>query len=205
MRVADLGSGAGAASLSLAWRSPGALVFAVEREPSLLALLNYNITTNGFVGRVTPVHADVRKVGQSDLGGSADLIMINPPYLAEGSFTPSKNAIRAVANNEGDTPLTEWIAAARRLSRNKTKLVLIHRADRLADILAEIGPSFGDIHVHPLWPCAGEAAKRVIITAVFGSKAPFSLDPGLILHRPDGAFTPETEAILRHGERLLIV
>jgi len=204
-QIADLGSGAGAASLALAWRCPGVRITAVERENSLLGLLDHNISANGFVGRIGPVRADIREVGPSNVGGPVDLVMINPPYLAQGAFSPSQNEMRAVANSEGDTPLAEWIAAARRLAKSKTRLVMIHRADRLVDILAVLGPSFGDIHVHPLWPRIGEKAKRVIVSAVFGSKAPFCLTAGLTLHGPDGSFTSEANAILQDGGRLLIV
>lgn len=205
MRVADLGSGAGAASLALAWRCPGAKVIAIEREASLLALQERNIRANGFTGRIEPVRADIRSVGTSDIGGAVDIVMINPPYLADGRYSVSEYNGRAAANSEGDTPLTDWVAAARRLAKPKALFAMIHRADRLADILAELGASAGDIHVFPLWPRAGQIAKRVIVTARFGSRAPFCLTAGLSLHTADGSFTDEADSILRDGKRLLIV
>ncbi len=205
MRIADLGSGAGAASLALAWRCPGAKIIAIEREASLLALQQKNIEANGFVGRIEAVRADIRSVGTTDIGGAVDIVMINPPYLADGRYSKSDHAGRAVANSEGDTPLADWVTAARRLAKPNALFVMIHRADRLADIVAELGPSAGGIHVFPLWPRSGEAAKRIIVAAQFGSRAPFNLMSGLCLHTAEGSFTEEINAVLRDGQRLLIV
>jgi hypothetical protein len=56
--------------------------------------------------------------------------------------------------------------------------------------------------VVPLWPHAGEPAKRVIVTAVKGSRAPSTLSAGLVLHRPGGGYTAEAEAVLRDGAGL---
>jgi tRNA1(Val) A37 N6-methylase TrmN6 len=46
------------------------------------------------------------------------------------------------------------------------------------------------------------AAKRVILLARKGSRAPFALLPGLVLHEADGRYTAETDAILRGGDAL---
>jgi tRNA1(Val) A37 N6-methylase TrmN6 len=56
--------------------------------------------------------------------------------------------------------------------------------------------------VLPLWPGEGKAAKRVIVAGRKGSAAPLALRPGLVLHRPDGAYTREAETILRGGAAL---
>jgi tRNA1Val (adenine37-N6)-methyltransferase len=60
------------------------------------------------------------------------------------------------------------------------------------------------ISVLPLWPKAGEPAKRVIVQVCRASRAPFLLLPGLVLHQQDGASTPEAEAVLRRGAALAL-
>jgi len=55
------------------------------------------------------------------------------------------------------------------------------------------------ITVFPLWPRAGVAAKRVILQVRHGSRAPLQLLSGLVLHREDGSYTPEADAVLRDG------
>jgi tRNA1(Val) A37 N6-methylase TrmN6 len=60
----------------------------------------------------------------------------------------------------------------------------------------------GGIAVFPLWPRAGEAAKRVLVQARQGLGTPLKLSAGLVLHEKDGVFTEAAEAILRRGGEL---
>ena len=78
----------------------------------------------------------------------------------------------------------------------------ILRADRLGEALAAL-PQQGVI-IHPLWPKAGEPAKRVIVQVRKASRAPFILLPGIVLHRDDGASTAEAEDVLRRGATLAL-
>lgn len=198
-RAVELGCGAGAASLALARRCPGTAIAAIDRDAAMLGYLRKNITANGLAPRITAIEADIRSVSTVQTGGQADLVLANPPFLEEGRFTQSENPSRRAANSEGDSPLADWVAAARRLSAPKAGLVIIHRADRLADLMAALTPAYGGIDIIPLWPKAGLAAKRVILRATLGSGAPMCLSPGLVLHKADGGYTSQAEAILRHG------
>ena len=81
--------------------------------------------------------------------------------------------------------------------------LMIHRADRLGDILAGLAPKAGSIRIRPIQPFADEPAKRVLVRAIRGGRAPLVLAPALVLHdRSDAKHTPEAEAILR-GEAAL--
>jgi tRNA1Val (adenine37-N6)-methyltransferase len=56
--------------------------------------------------------------------------------------------------------------------------------------------------VVPLWPRLGAPAKRIIVMATKGSRAPLTLTAGLVLHRADGGYTAEADAVLRDGAGL---
>jgi tRNA1(Val) A37 N6-methylase TrmN6 len=76
----------------------------------------------------------------------------------------------------------------------------ILRADRMNEALTALGER--GVTVFPLWPRAGEAAKRILIRAVKGSRAPFALLPGLVLHEAGSNYTRAANAILRDGHAL---
>ena len=82
------------------------------------------------------------------------------------------------------------------------RLVMIHRADALAEVLAAIGGRFGALRVLPMHPRAGDPAHRIIVTGRKGSRAPLHLLPGLVLHGAGNAFLPAVGAVLRDGEAL---
>jgi tRNA1Val (adenine37-N6)-methyltransferase len=53
------------------------------------------------------------------------------------------------------------------------------------------------VNIFPFWPRTGMAAKRIILQARKGSRAPMGLLAGLALHEADGRYTAQAEAILR--------
>ena len=81
-------------------------------------------------------------------------------------------------------------------------LTAILRADRMGEALSELGED--GVTIFPLWPRAGEAAKRIIVRAVKGSHAPLAIMPGLVLHEADGKYTRAANAILRDGAPLAL-
>jgi tRNA1(Val) A37 N6-methylase TrmN6 len=80
---------------------------------------------------------------------------------------------------------------------------VIHRADRLDEVLAGLAGRAGAVVVIPLWPKAGEAAKRVVVQARRGARTPLRLAPGVVLHQADGSATPAAQALLRDGQALV--
>ena len=197
----ELGAGAGAAALCLATRCPGMTIHAVEIDPALAALARRNAADNGVADRLTVSVADIAAVGPDALG-RFDAVLFNPPYLLAHGASPSPDPGKRRADIEAPGGLGAWIAAARRMLHPRGQLRLIHRADRLHDILALLAPRFGDIVVLPLWPRAGLPARRILVGARLGARGGSRLTAGLVLHGPDGAFSPEAEAVLRQGAGL---
>ena len=56
--------------------------------------------------------------------------------------------------------------------REGGSITVIHRADRLADILALLAPKAGSAQVRPVLPFADQPAKRVLVRAIKSGKAP---------------------------------
>ena len=206
-RVIEAGCGAGGALLAAAARRPGARFVGVERDPAALALALENIALNGMGDRVEAVAGDVA-LRFSGLGLPVfDSALANPPFFDDAG------AIRGPADERrgawmADDGLEAWIAFLSKAVREGGSITLIHRADRLADILALLAPKAGSAQVRPIQPFIDQPAKRVLVRAIKTGKAPMRLLPPLILHdRPPereggGKHTAETEAILR-GEAAL--
>ena len=128
-----------------------------------------------------------------------DHVFVNPPFHGEGQLPP--DADRARALNDGGQ-LTDWLKLGLQRTVSGGYFTAILRADRLPEALAAL-PVAG-VTMLPLWPRAGEAAKRVLLQARKGSGAAFAFLPGLVLHDSSGAYTPEANAILRGGAALAL-
>jgi len=200
-RVLDAGCGSGAAALCLARRVAGVRVVGIDQTGEAVALATENATRNGFADNVTFTTGDIL-APPGDLAASFDHVMANPPHLEAARAVPSPEAGRRAARIEGPARLIHWIEFGRARVRPHGTLTLVHRAERLADLLACLGGFAGGIVVFPLWPGGAKPAKRVIVRAEVGSAKPLRLAPGMVLHASDGAYTREAEAILRHGAAL---
>jgi tRNA1(Val) A37 N6-methylase TrmN6 len=183
-RVLDMGGGVGAACLCLLARCPDTKLVLWEIDPKIAALARENAVLNG----VEPyVSVETRPVARTQ--SEFDQVMCNPPYHG-GRSSDTRATTRGLATVEADLPL--WIDSAASALRHRGKLTLIFRADRLDSLLAVLTPKFGGITICPLWPREGEAARRVLIRAIKGSRAPLTLGSGLALHAERGYSTAAT-------------
>ncbi len=203
--VLDAGAGTGAASLCLATRVPACRIVGLEIQPALQRLAGDNATQNGLERRVEMILGDLGRLPAALAGTRFDHVMTNPPYLAALAATASPIRERELANLEQGLDLAGWLAACLRLLEPGGVMTLIHRADRLAAVLAAIDGPLGELVLFPLWPRrADRPARRVLVQGRKGSRGPLTLAPGLVLHDDDGGFSGAAEAILRHGEALLL-
>jgi len=200
-RVLDLGAGAGAAALCLAVRAADCRIDCLEAQDPLARLAAENVTANKLDRRIIVHVGDLRRPPSDLPRNGFDHVMTNPPYVAANASDapPDPSKRKATVDELG---VEAWIEAALKFLKPRGRLTLIHRADRLDALIAALIPRAGEVTVIPLWPRQGEAARRVIVRARKGAKSPAQLLPGLVLHRADGSFTPEAEAILRDGAAL---
>jgi tRNA1(Val) A37 N6-methylase TrmN6 len=193
----ELGAGAGAASLCLAHRVDAGIT-GVEIDDDLVQLANRNAARNGMDDRVTFAAADAFVLPPS-LKRDFDHVFVNPPFHGEGQTSPNADRSRALAD-EGK--LTDWMRLGFQRTVSGGFFTTILRADRLGEALSAL--PLGGISILPLWPRAGDPARRVILQARKGSNAPFILLPGLILHDDTGAYTKAADAVLRCGAALAL-
>ena len=201
-RVLELGCGPGGALLTAAALRPEARFVGLERDEAALQLAVRNVELNGVSGRVEVLPGDAN--GRfSALGMQPfDAALCNPPFFDDPAALRAPHPAKAAAwiAEAGLQAFTGFLLKA---VREGGTITVIHRADRLADLLALLQPKGGSLQVRPVHPHADAPAKRVLVRAVKTGKAPLKLLPPLVLHdRSDGRHTPETEAILR-GEATL--
>ncbi|WP_234990143.1 tRNA1(Val) (adenine(37)-N6)-methyltransferase [Roseivivax lentus] len=204
-RVLDLGCGAGAALFCLATRIPGLLLTGVERQADYAALAMRNAEENGLAARIAT--ADLAALPADLRQERFDHILANPPYWQAEARDAAQDPGREAALCEV-TPLATWIKVAARRLAPAGQLHMVHRAERLPDILTALHGRLGSIELKPLAPRTGRAARLILVRARKGGRAGFRLHAPLILH--DGAqhvadgedYTPAVRAMLRDAAPL---
>src|SRR5207244_13228241 len=129
--------------------------------------------------------------------GAFDHVKANPPFNERGRTTPTPTPGKADATIEGDADLAAWVRFSLAMVRSKGTVTLIHRADRIDALLAQIAGRAGEVVVFPLWAGQGRDASRVLVRARKQIAAPARIASGLVLHEADGRFTTAASAVLR--------
>ena len=195
-RVVEPGCGVGAAMLAAAIRRPGVSFTGVERDPAMLALACRNIEANGLAARVRAESGDV-EAARAGPNAGFDAAICNPPFFDDPTALRGPHPARRGAYL-ADAGLAAWVGWLVAAVRDGGTIVVIHRAERLADLLGLFAAKAGSAQVRPLHPFADAPARRVLVRAVRGGRAPLRLLPPLVVHAPEGGrHTPEAEAILR--------
>ncbi len=209
-RVLDAGSGTGAASLALAARVAGCQVTGLEAQAGMVALADGSAKASGLSGRVSFLVGDLLAPPGGLKPGGFDHVMANPPYLPAGHGNPPPDPAKRAATVEDGAALDDWLGFLSVMVADGGTITLVHRFDRADEVVAGLRKTAGDVVVFPLWQKQqnGEA-KRVIVQARQANKGGAKggirgarTAPGLVLHQPDGAFTPQAEAILRDAGAL---
>ena len=205
----DMGCGVGTAGFVALAHNATLTALMAEQNPEMLALAAGNAADNGLADRARIVAADVigrgserRAAGLVDNG--FDSVIANPPFFAEGGGTLANDPGRAGARHMDATALDLWIKTAAGAAAAGGEVIFVYPARSLSPLLAGFTRRFGAIAVLPLMPRPGEAASRILVRGIKGSRAPLTLLASRALHEAEGrGFSPQFDAIFRGEARLV--
>jgi tRNA1(Val) A37 N6-methylase TrmN6 len=196
--VVDVGAGTGVVGLAVAQKAAGVVLTAIELDAGLAAMIGRNALSNGLEHQVRVVHGDVlaplRELGLEP--SSQDYVLCNPPFATTGEGRVAASPVRQRAHVMAAGDLEHWARRWSALARADGQLAIVHRADRIGEILAALDARFGAIEIMPLFPRVGVAAHRVLVRGIKGSRALPTLHAGMVLHDANGDWTPAVQAVL---------
>jgi tRNA1(Val) A37 N6-methylase TrmN6 len=203
-RVFEAGCGAGAALLQAARLGPEARFWGLERDEAARALALRNIALNGLEGAVTVLPGDIARPFKALALERFDAVFANPPFYDDPKALrgPSPEKRGAWLADDG---LEAWAGFLLSAVRDQGRLILVHRADRLHDLLNALARGAGAFRIRPIQPFHDQPAKRVLVQAKRGGRAPLTLLPPLVMHeRREGAVshTARADAVLRGAAAL---
>ncbi len=206
-KVVDLGAGAGAAGLAVAARCEGAVVTLVEIDPAMAAFARRTIeheSNHKLAARLSVIESDVTLSGRERVAArladnTFDFAIMNPPFnSARDRQTP--DVVKAQAHVMQDGLFEAWLRTASAIVKPGGGVALIAKPQSLGDILGAMAGRFGALRIVPVHPRADEAAIRIIVVGIKGSRARLSLEPPLVLHDAKGHAFLERAVAIVNGE-----
>ena len=204
--VLELGCGAGVALACLLTRI-NVQATGLELQPHYAKLARHNMYRNGLEADI--VEGDLAHMPPELRAQSFDHVMLNPPFYPPERHSAPTDSGKATAFLEGREGVDRWIEIGLKRLKPQGWITIIHRAERLHNILGALGKA-GDIRILPLSPRVHRNAGRVIVQARKGAAGPLQLLAPLIIHDGESHghdgddFSPQAREILRDGKALVM-
>jgi tRNA1(Val) A37 N6-methylase TrmN6 len=201
--IMDFGTGNAPIPLFLSLKTDRRII-GVEIQPEVFDLARRSVELNHLESRIELIQADIKDLHRMFSPESIDIITCNPPffrYCPEGHL--NKNEYLTIARHEVLIDLEGILTQARRLLSRKGRLFLIHRADRLEDVVR--GLQKADMAMKRLrfiYPKKGKDAIAMLLEArVHGQSGSLKLMEPLYVYEESGEYTPEIRNIFRYGKK----
>ncbi|MBU8908411.1 tRNA1(Val) (adenine(37)-N6)-methyltransferase [Desertibacillus haloalkaliphilus] len=199
-KIVDLCTGNGVIPLVLSRRSRAAIT-GVEIQERLYDMAVRSVAINNLEDQLSIIHGDLKDMPAQLGHGQYDLLTCNPPYF-ETSEVEELNVNRhyAIARHEIMCSLDDVIRVSSQLVKQKGKVALVHRPERLADLITtmrsyRIEPK----RVQMIYPKRGKEANIVLIEGIKDGQAGMKVLPSLIVYGEDNQYT-ETFKEIYYGK-----
>lgn len=191
-KYVDLCSGSGIVAIIASYKNKVKKSYAVEFQSEVAERSKRSIEYNKL--NIEVINNDLSNVPNVLGYESVDVISVNPPYNPVGETSEIDEI--ALATHEIATNLEKVVIASAKLLKFGGKLFMVHRADRLVDIIYELRKNKLEPKVVKIvYPKKDREPNLVLIEAKKGAKAGVKLPSPLIINNDDGTPTEELKAI----------
>lgn len=174
-------------------------IIGVELQKEIYNLAVQSIKINNLEDRITLLNMNVLDIFNVYETDSFDLITCNPPYFKVNEFSNlNNNMIKSIARHEIEIKLEDICRISKKLLKNNGSLVLVHRIDRLSEIINMLLKyNLQPKRIRFLYPKELENSNLVLIDARKNGNIGLKVLPPLICHNMDGSYTKEVLDMFR--------
>lgn len=170
-----------------------ALIYGVEIQKEIFDLAEKTLKINNLENQIILINKDAKELVNDFETDIFDLITCNPPYFKNSNTSiKNNNYIKSIARHEILIKLEDIMNISKKLLKNNGSLSLIHRTDRLIDIIIlmrqnNIEPK----RIRFIYPKAGKESNLVLIDGRKNGKLGLKILDSLIVHEQNGNYSKE--------------
>jgi tRNA1(Val) A37 N6-methylase TrmN6 len=201
-QIIDFGTGNAPIPLFLSLKTTVPIV-GVEIQDEVYDMAKRSVELNHKEDQITIIHDDIKLLHKRFQPASFDLITCNPPFFkATPDSIKNKNDYLTVARHEVLINLDEILKAAKHLLKNNGELNLVHRADRLEEIIIKLHEAhFAIKRLRFVYPKKGKEANAVLIEAKNnGSAGSMKMLEPLYVFDESNQYSQEVLSIFNFGK-----
>lgn len=195
--ILDIGTGNAPIPLILTTRTK-AHIIGVEIQKEVYDLAIKSVKINKKEDQIELINNDINKIYKDFPNNSFDIITCNPPYFKTNSSKPNENNYKNIARHETNLTIDDLCKISRRLLKNLGTLNIVHRPERMLDILNKLKQNnLEPKRIKFIYPSKEKDANIMLIEAKLNGKPGLKIEGPLISHNNDGSYTEEIKKYFR--------
>ena len=192
--VLDIGCGNAPIPLILSTKTD-AHITGVEIQKEVYDLALESVKINDLENRIKIINADINELYKDLETESFDIITCNPPFFkVKEDSNLNESEYKTIARHEVKLNLEDIMKISRKLLKNNGTLGIVHRPERLVDIIE----SMRKYNIEPkkirlVYPKKDKEANILLIEGTKNGKPGIKILPPLYSHDEDGSYTLEVQ------------
>ena len=197
-KVVDLGTGTGIIPLLISAKSKDTKISAFEIQSDVADMARRSVAMNGLEDRIEIIEDNINNALEHFGKHTIDVVISNPPYMASGVGEVNPSDYKAISRHEIHCTLEDIIRTASGLLRGSGQFFMVHRPNRLVDILTlcrsyNLEPK----QIRFVHPFADKSPNIVLIHATKGGRPDVKVLEPLVVRKEDRSYTEEIYEIYR--------
>ncbi len=187
--VMDLGTGTGIIPLLLAAKTGALHIDGLEIQKDVCHMAQRSVKLNGLENKIKILHADLVDYKTSK---QYNVVVCNPPYkILDTGLVNTEDKLK-ISRHEVCCNLQQIVKTASRILKPLGKFCMIHRPERIVDILCEMRTQ--KLEPKKIRYVYSNISKPPVMVLVEGRKCskPYLItEPPLVIYNQDGSYTDE--------------
>lgn len=190
----DLGTGTGILPLLLYAKTNIKKIVGLEIQPQSAEMAVRSVKLNKLEDNIKIVEGDIKEASKIFEKASFDIVTSNPPYIKAASGIVNPASEKAVARHEIHCSFEDVARESAALLRPGGKFFLVHRPQRLAEIICTLR----EYRLEPkrlqlIHSFADSEATLFLMEAANGGNPELRIEKPLVIYKNVGEYTKEIE------------
>ena len=193
-KVVDLGTGTGILGILLCAKTNLKEILGVEIQEEVADMAQRSIELNNLKNRFKILNDNIKNIEKNNINlkNNFDYVVTNPPYKKLNTGKINENEKKLISRHELTANLDDFIKTASFLLKDKGTLFMVHRPERLVDILEKMRKE----KIEPkelkfIYPKINKEPNLILIKGVKNANPFLKIDKPLYVYNEDGNYTDD--------------
>ncbi len=192
--ILDIGCGNAPVSMILSTKTD-AQITGVEIQKDVFDMAKESIEINNLESQIKLINGDIKELYQNMESDVFDTIVCNPPFFKVNEKSRKNDSVyKQIARHELTLNVFDVIKISRKLLKNNGNLAIVHRTDRLIDIITEMRKqNIEPKKIRFVYPKVGLESNILLIEGRKNGNPGLKILPPLYTHNSNDEYTEEVK------------